>query len=104
NQADTLIYTTEKSLKEIGDKISAEERGNVESALNQLKSVKDGSDAAALKAALDSLTQSSHKLAEAMYAKASAESQAEQGGETGESGAEDEVVDADFEEVNDENK
>jgi len=104
NQADTLIYTTEKSLKEIGDKISAEERGNVESDLNQLKSVKDGSDAAALKAALDSLTQSSHKLAEAMYAKASSESQAEQGGETGEAGAEDEVVDADFEEVNDENK
>jgi len=104
NQADTLIYTTEKSLKEIGDKISAEERGNVESALNQLKSVKDGSDAAAIKAGLDSLTQSSHKLAEAMYAQASSESQPEQGGETGEAGAEDEVVDADFEEVNDENK
>ncbi|NIA19374.1 MAG: molecular chaperone DnaK [Xanthomonadaceae bacterium] len=106
NQADTLIYTTEKSLKEIGDKISAEERGNVESALNQLKSVKDGSDAAAVKAALDALTQSSHKLAEAMYANASAEAQAEQGGETGEAAAaaDDEVVDADFEEVNDENK
>ena len=104
NQADTLIYTSEKSLKEIGDKISPEERGNIESALNQLKSVKDGSDAAAIKAGIDSLTQSSHKLAEAMYAKASAESQAEQGGEAGETGAEDEVVDADFEDVNDENK
>ncbi|MEA2109654.1 MAG: molecular chaperone DnaK [Pseudomonadota bacterium] len=104
NQADTLIYTSEKSLKEIGDKISAEERGNVESALNQLKSVKDGSDTEAIKAALDTLTQSSHKLAEAMYAKASTEAQAEQGGETGEAGADDEVVDADFEEVNDENK
>lgn len=104
NQADTLLYSTEKSLKENGDKISAEERGNIESALNQLKSVKDGSDTAAIKAALESLTQSSHKLAEAMYAKASAEAQAGQGGGTGEAGDEDEVVDADFEEVNDENK
>ncbi|MEA3241468.1 MAG: molecular chaperone DnaK [Pseudomonadota bacterium] len=104
NQADTLIYTSEKSLKEMGDKISAEERGNVESALNQLKSVKDGSDTEAIKVALESLTQSSHKLAEAMYANASTEAQAEQGGETGEAGADDEVVDADFEDVNDENK
>jgi molecular chaperone DnaK len=103
NQADTMIYTTEKSLKEIGDKISAEERGNIESALNQLKSVKDGSDAAAIKSALEALTQSSHKLAEAMYAQASAAGQATQGGETAESG-DDEVVDADFEEVNDDNK
>ncbi len=103
NQADTMIYTTEKSLKETGDKISAEERGNVESALNQLKSVKDGSDAAAIKSALEALTQSSHKLAEAMYAQAAAAGQAAPGGETAESG-DDEVVDADFEEVNDENK
>jgi len=103
NQADTIIYTTEKSLKEIGDKISAEERGNIESALNQLKSVKDGSDAAAIKSALEALTQSSHKLAEAMYAQASAAGQATQGGESAESG-DDEVVDADFEEVNDDNK
>lgn len=104
NQADTLLYTTEKSLKENGDKISAEERGNVESALNQLKSVKDGTDAGAIKAALESLTQSSHKLAEAMYAQASSEAQAGQTGSSGEAGADDEVVDADFEEVDDENK
>ncbi len=71
--------------------------------MNQLKSVKDGSDAAAIKSALEALTQSSHKLAEAMYAQAAAAGQAAPGGETAESG-DDEVVDADFEEVNDENK
>jgi molecular chaperone DnaK len=108
NQADTLIYTTEKSLKEMGDKIGAADRGNIEAAMNQLKSVKDGSDIGAIRSAMESLTTASHKLAEAMYAQASATGQ-EAGAEspTAGSGAAaggEEVVDADFEEVKDGNK
>ncbi len=106
NQADTLVYSTEKSLKEMGDSITPEDRGNIESALNQLKSVKDGSDAAAIQAAMDSLTQASHKLAEAMYAKSAGEGQqqSQAGGAAAGSGGDEEVVDADFEEVDDDKK
>ncbi|MBN2231546.1 MAG: molecular chaperone DnaK [Deltaproteobacteria bacterium] len=106
NQADTLIYTTEKSLKEMGDKVGAADRGNIEAAANQLKSVKDGSDIDAINSAMEGLTAASHKLAEAMYAQASAAGQ-ETGGEAptaGAGGADEEVVDADFEEVKDEKK
>jgi molecular chaperone DnaK len=108
NQADAAVYQTEKSLKEMGDKVSAGARGNIEAALNQLKSVKDNDDVEAIKKALEGLQQASHKLAEAMYA----ESQAGGagcgdgscgGGQAADSGADD-VVDADFEEVKDDNK
>jgi molecular chaperone DnaK len=108
NQADAAVYQTEKSLKEMGDKVSAGDRGNIEAALNQLKSVKDNDDVEAIKKALEGLQQASHKLAEAMYA----ESQAGGagcgdgscgGGQAADSGADD-VVDADFEEVKDDNK
>ncbi|MBN2333259.1 MAG: molecular chaperone DnaK [Deltaproteobacteria bacterium] len=102
NQADTLAYTTEKSLKEVGDKVSAEDRGNIESALNQLKSVKDGSDTAAISSAMEALTQASYKLAEAMYAQSAAEGHQEgPASGAGDAGGDDDVVDADFEEVDD---
>jgi len=107
NQADTLVYSTEKSLKEMGDSISPADRGNIESALNQLKSVKDGNDAQAIQAAMDSLTQASHKLAEAMYAKSAGGGEGQQqaaGGGAADAGGDEEVVDADFEEVDDDKK
>jgi molecular chaperone DnaK len=109
NQADAAVYQTEKSLKEMGDKVSAGDRGNIEAALNQLKSVKDNDDVEAIKKALEGLQQASHKLAEAMYAESQAGGGAGcgdgscGGGQAADSGADD-VVDADFEEVKDDNK
>jgi molecular chaperone DnaK len=67
NQLDGMVYQVEKTLKEHGDKISAEDKGQVESALADAKKALEGSDAAAMNSARDRLTQASHKLAEAMY-------------------------------------
>jgi molecular chaperone DnaK len=103
NQADNLIYSTEKSLKEFGDKIDAEEKKKIEDAVAALKKAMEGSDADLLKKASDELMQASHKLAEAVYAKAGPAG-AGPGGEetTTEEGKKDEkVVEAEFEEVKD---
>jgi hypothetical protein len=70
NQLDTLIYTTEKSLKEFGDKISGGDKQSIEDAIAKAKKAMESNDAATIKSAQEELTQSSHKLAEAMYAKA----------------------------------
>ncbi|KAB0666146.1 molecular chaperone DnaK [Oryzomonas japonica] len=109
NQADSMVYSTEKSLKEFGDKIDAVEKGNIENKIAELKKVMEGEDAEAIKKATDELAQSAHKLAEAMYAKtqeAGAEGEGAAGAEqTGASKHKDEkVVDADFEEVKEEKK
>ncbi|ABQ24427.1 molecular chaperone DnaK [Geotalea uraniireducens] len=104
NQADSLAYSTEKSLKEFGDKIDAAEKQKIEDGLAALKKAMEGSDADAIKKASDELMQASHKLAEAVYAKAQpGEEQA--GGAPHEGEAKDEkVVDADFEEVKEDKK
>jgi molecular chaperone DnaK len=67
NQLDSMVYNVEKMLKEHGDKISSDEKGNVESALADAKKSLEGSDAAIMNSARERLTQASHKLAEAMY-------------------------------------
>ncbi len=67
NQLDSTVYNVEKMLKEHGDKISSDEKGNVESALADAKKALEGTDAAAMNSAREKLTQASHKLAEAMY-------------------------------------
>ncbi len=112
NQADAAVYQTEKSLKEMGDKVPAADRANIEAALNQLKSVKDGDDVEAVKKAIEGLQQVSHKLAEAMYAEnqqaggaggGCGDGSCAGGGAAGDGGSDD-VVDADFEEVKDDNK
>jgi len=108
NQADALVYTVEKNLKEFGDKIDAGERSRIEDAVKKVKETLNGDDAEAIRKAQEELTQATHKLAEAMYAKASAQ----QGGPGAGPGAgpegpqpgaagkgDDDVVDADFEEV-----
>jgi molecular chaperone DnaK len=100
NQADALIHQTEKSLGEFGDKVSADEKAAIESAVADLKAVKDGEDAEAISAKTQALVQASMKLGEAMY-------QAQQGGASGEAadeGAQEGVVDAEFEEVSDDKK
>jgi molecular chaperone DnaK len=69
NQADAVIYSVEKSLKEFGDKITQEERGVIENALASLKKVKNGNDTEAIKKAIDEVQKASYKLAEEMYKK-----------------------------------
>jgi molecular chaperone DnaK len=107
NHADSLIYTTEKSLKEHGDKLDAADRSAIEQAIADLRAVLDTADASTLKSKSESLAQLSMKLGEAMYR---SQQQAETaGGDAGGAGggsgpADDNVVDADFEEVEDDKK
>ncbi len=98
NQADAMIHSTEKSLKEFGDKVSAEDKTAIETALADLKAAKDGEDAEDIKAKSQTLIQASMKLGEAMYGQPGAE------GGTAEQAADDGVVDAEFEEVDDDKK
>jgi len=106
NSADSLLYSTEKTLKENAEAISPEDKANIEEAIKSLRDTVAGDDAAAIEAAMNTLQQASHKLAEAMYQKAGetegdgseAEPQpAEEGGE--EEAASEATVDADFTEV-----
>jgi molecular chaperone DnaK len=104
NQADSLAYQTEKSLKEFGDKIDGAEKQKIEDALAALKKTLEGDDAEAIKKASEELMQASHKLAEAVYAKAQpgAEGEEHPEGTGAEGGAKGEkVVEAEFEEVKD---
>ena len=104
NQADNFVYQTEKTLKENGDKIDASSKETIEKAVEELKAVKDGEDAEAIKAKMEALQQASHKLAEAMYQQSQAGAGAQAGPETSsepknDKKDDDDVVDADFEEV-----
>ena len=109
NQADGLVYATEKNLIEHGDKIDEADKAQVEADIAGLREVMDGEDSEAIKVKLEALSQSSMKLGEAMY-KAEQESAAEAGDGSadvgGASAAADDstVVDADFEEVKDDKK
>ncbi len=109
NTADALIYSTEKSLKDLGDKVDSATKSKVEDATSRLKKAMEGDDEAEIKKLSDELTQSSHKLAEAMYQQASASQTGEQqaGAESAQqakASTDEDVVDADFEEVKDEKK
>ncbi len=110
NQGDAIVHATEKSLKDLGDKVDAETRQNVEKEIENVKSVLESDDVDTIKKAIDALTAASHKLAELMYAQASQENPdggTAAGGAGAAGGAEqkakkkddDDVVDADFEEV-----
>jgi molecular chaperone DnaK len=102
NQADSLIYSTEKTLREMGDKVDQNTKSGIEAQITKLRAIIDGDDKNAIQQEMDALMQLSHKLAEEAY-KRSAGGQAETGGEGGESQqqkkSDDDVVDADFEEV-----
>ena len=105
NQADSLIYGTEKNLQEHGDKIPEEEKTNIQEAIDGMKKAMEGDDVEAMKAAMQTLTTASHKLAEEMYKKTSAEA-GNTGDGTGSNGEEmngkgedEKVVDAEFEEI-----
>ena len=109
NHADSLVYSVEKNVKEFGDKVDAAEKTKIEEAITKTKKALEGDDIEAIKKAQDELMNVSHKLAEAMYAKTAGG----QGGPEADGGAQqqagdqqqasgkknDDVVDADFEEV-----
>ena len=116
NQAEALIHTTEKTLEEAGDKVAAADRTEVEAAIAELKTAAEGEDVADIGAKSEALAQVSMKIGEALYkqaaeaeaaaATATGAEAAESPGDDGDTGgaAEDEVVDADFEEVDDDKK
>ncbi len=104
NNADSLIYSTEKAIQEAGDKIDESTKSDINKAIEDLKKAMETDNSEEIKRLTDELTQASHKLAESMYAQASAQSQegaegAEGAEPAGDSEKDDDVVDADFEEV-----
>lgn len=110
NNADSMIHMTTKTLTELGDKVDAATKANVEQEIENLKKAMETEDTQAIKTATDTLTQASHKLAELMYAQAKAQGTAPGDGGAAGAGAaggqgkkggkdDDDVVDADFEEV-----
>jgi molecular chaperone DnaK len=108
NQADQMVYATEKTLKEHGDKVDAKTRTDIEQAVNRLKDVQKGDDPSAIEKAMEAVTAASHRLAEEVYKTASAAKGAPAGegvgagatagkGKTDGGGKDDDVIDAEFE-------
>jgi molecular chaperone DnaK len=97
NHADSLVYTTEKSLREYGDKLSQKERGDLESSINDLKQAIKDKHVDRIKTKMEALTKASHKLAEAIYAQATPRPEGAQA-KAGE-GRKEKVVDAEYEET-----
>ncbi len=110
NQADAMIYQTDKALKDLGDKVTAEEKESIEKAKADLTEALKGDDTDDIKAKSEALSQAFYKISEKLYQQAAAEQQAAQGAAGGEAGAtqtaggDDNVVDADYEVVDDDDK
>jgi molecular chaperone DnaK len=105
NQAETLLYTTEKTLAEHRDSLDDETGSEIESRMGDLRSALEGDDAAAIRMASEGLTQASHKLAQAVYEKAQAAQAGASTDGNGAATAEDEVVeDAEYEVVDEESR
>jgi len=103
NQADSFVYSVEKNVKEFGDKIDAADKAKIEAAIGRVKTAMGGDDVNAIRSAQDELTQASHKLAEAMYAKTAQQQAGPQAGPSQKAEAaggkkDEDVVDAEFEE------
>jgi molecular chaperone DnaK len=109
NQASSLIYSTEKSLKEVGDKLDAGARGDVETALTELRRVSENGTVAEIKPAIEKLQQASYKMAELLYQKtqtaagptgngATSDQAADQGAQTSGAAPTEDVIDAEFKE------
>ncbi len=104
NQADGLAYTTEKSLSEHGEKLDSATKRQIEEALEELKKAIEGDDPEEIKTKSEALAQASHKLAEMMYAQSQGEGDTPAGDADGSAAAADDVVDAEFEDVDDKNE
>jgi molecular chaperone DnaK len=104
NQAEALIHSTDRMLKEFGDKVQASDKSAVEAAVEELKTAVQGEDTALIKQKIDAVAQASMKLGEAMYQASQGGGEA-QGGSAGSAESGDgNVVDVDFEEVQDDDK
>jgi len=101
NQAEALVHSTERMLKDYGDKVPAGDKALVEAAVSDLKAVIQGEDRDAIKTKTDALGQASMKLGEAMYQASQGQAGAGGAGHSAEAGPDDKVVDVDFEEVKD---
>ncbi len=108
NSADAMIYSTEKSMRELGDKVDSATKSKVEDAISTLKKAMESEDISEINRLSEELTTASHKLAEAMYQQASAGQQQPGAGgsaeQPGGASPEEDVVDADFEEVKEDKK
>ena len=104
NQAESLIHGTEKTLDELGDKVSQADKGAVETAISDLKSALEGEDEDLIKNKADALAQASMKIGEALYQQSANEEAPDDVGGAGAGGADDDVVDADFEDISDDDK
>ncbi len=101
NQAEALVDQTEKTLKEHGSKVDTDTKKNIEAAVESLKQAKDSDNVEEIQQKIEALSQASHKLAEVMYQQAASSQEGEAGAGAGgaEAQTDDDVVDADFEEV-----
>lgn len=110
NQADTLIYTTENTLKELGDKVSADQKAKVEKAIEYAKEALKSDDVGRIKSAIEDLTKEMHAISTILYQQQAQQQQAQQGGQAGqqEEGKEEKkdekVTDAEYKVVDDEKK
>jgi len=110
NQADNLVYQTEKNLTEYGDKVDPDEKAKIQDAIAAVKKALEGTDADAIESATQTLMTASHKLAEEMYKKAAASAAPGSGADAsagqagGEQKSDEKVVDAEFEEVDKDKK
>ncbi|WP_028034211.1 molecular chaperone DnaK [Chelativorans sp. J32] len=104
NQGEALIHSTEKSLKDYGDKISEDDRKAIENAIAELKTAMEGEDADAIRTKTTALAEASMKLGQAVYEASQAEAAAGDAGAEGGAKSSDDVVDADFEEIDDNDK
>ena len=105
NQAESLIHSTEQQLKEHGDKVSAEVKGEIETALAEAKAAVEANDPAQMTEKTNALAQAAMKLGQAMYEQQQAQAQPEGGAEAeAEAKPEEDVVDAEFSEVDDDQK
>jgi len=108
NQADNLIYGTEKNLTEHGDKVSDDDKNKIKDAIAAVRKAMEGNEPSAIESAMQTLSTASHKLAEEMYKKATASAPGSEGPAQGNGGAsaksDDKVVDAEFEEVDKDKK
>ena len=101
NHADSMVYSTEKTLKELGDKIPADDKAKVEAEIAAVRSALDGSDSAAIKAASEKLTEVSYEVFGKIYQQAQQEAAANGAQQGGAQPNDDNVVDADYEVVDD---
>ena len=106
NTAEQLLYATERTLKEHRDKLSSDDASNIDGRIEELRKAVEGSDVGEIRGKTEALQEASHKLAEAVYAQASAQAQASAGSsEGGQAGADEEdVEEADYEVIDDDEK